>query len=80
MTGANEVMLANYVIEPLGSESVGKRSVHKGRVVFSMLCGQAMAKPINSRKLKFYGPILDAIRELGGSATPAEVRERVLAK
>jgi restriction system protein len=38
-----------------------------------------MAKPPSDRFIRFYGPILDALRELGGSASPKEVKEKVIA-
>jgi len=39
-----------------------------------------MAKKPSERYLRFYGPILDALRALGGSATPREVKDHILAK
>ena len=37
-----------------------------------------MAKPQSNRYIRFYGPILDVLRELGGSGTPKEVKSAVL--
>ena len=37
-----------------------------------------VAKKPSDRYIRFYGPILDALRTLGGSATPREVRAKVL--
>ncbi|MGV3617308.1 MAG: restriction endonuclease [Fimbriimonas sp.] len=37
-----------------------------------------MAKATSDRYIRFYGPILDALRELGGSASPREVKEKVI--
>lgn len=37
-----------------------------------------MARTQSDRYIRFYGPILDALRELGGSATPKEVKTAVL--
>jgi restriction system protein len=39
-----------------------------------------MATKRNDRYVRFYGPILDALRELGGSARPKEVQASVLQK
>ncbi len=37
-----------------------------------------MPKPQSDRYIRFYGPILDALRALGGSATPKEVKTWIL--
>lgn len=37
-----------------------------------------MRKPPSDRDIRFYGPILDALRDLGGSASPKEVKASVL--
>ena len=39
-----------------------------------------MRKPPSDRYIRFYGPILDALRDLGGSASPREVKAAVLDK
>jgi len=38
-----------------------------------------MPKAASDRFIRFYGPILDALRELGGSASPKEVKQKVIA-
>jgi restriction system protein len=37
-----------------------------------------MRKPLSDRYIRFYGPILDVLRELGGAASPKEVKAAVL--
>lgn len=37
-----------------------------------------MTKPQSNRYIRFYGPILDVLRELGGSGTPKEVKSAIL--
>lgn len=37
-----------------------------------------MSTPRSNRYIRFYGPILDALRQLGGSGTPREVKSVVL--
>lgn len=37
-----------------------------------------MAKAQSDRYVRFYGPVLDVLRELGGSASPKEVKSKVL--
>lgn len=34
-------------------------------------------KPDGTKFLRYFGPVLDALRNLGGSGTPEEVAERV---
>lgn len=37
-------------------------------------------KPLSDRYIRFYGPILEVLRELGGAASPREVKARVIEK